>query len=81
MKKGQRNSLPTFLYRIEICGNDGQVRRHLAQATAATDECARRKIIHKTMADGGHVKSILATEDHSTYPGEAAKRVYTGKDC
>lgn len=84
MKKGpgrSRQKQNMFLYRVEIRGRDGKIKRHLAEAAASCDECARRKIIHKTLADGGRVVTIYTTDDRSCYPGETAKQVYTGKDC
>ncbi len=84
MKKGRRDSVtrPNFLYRIEVCDNIGECQCCLAEVTADTDEDARRKIIHKTMALGGQarVKSITPTDDSTCYPGEARKQVYTGPD-
>ena len=65
-----------YLYRMEEVNKHGKQSKHLAEVRADCDENARRKIIHCSMSEGGHVRSIEWTEDTNKYPGESAKRIY-----
>ncbi len=75
MKKAKNTQ---FLYRVEQSDSKGKRKKYLAEVQSDLDESARRKIIHTIMAEGGSVKHIIPTDDHTRLPGETAKRVYRG---
>lgn len=76
MSKKKKEQMRVHLYRIEVTDKRGRRYRHLAQIRAVLDETGRRKIIHQTLAEGGQVHSITATDDAVRYSGEKAKRHY-----
>jgi hypothetical protein len=71
-----KHTLQTRLYRVELTDKHGKRIRHLASVTADLDENCRRIIVGRTMLEGGHVHSIVETEDRTRYPGEKRMRSY-----